>query len=202
MKALQYHRTLATVLSMIFLFLASASCQTGWGARPAQTLIQKRIVSLAKPAGSSGPSAIQTSYSQGCDGRGWCTDTSNGDGPRIRAAISRYSRWYSVRPRTETLASVMIRMKNDLQGPLYSDASKTILVQQIVNVFTGQVPATDSQTLQFLNIRKQCLEWAMTTAMSAGGAARDYRTQAVTNPQQWRPGMGLYRMDNAHAMII
>jgi hypothetical protein len=64
------------------------------------------------------------------------------------------------------------------------------------------VPATDQETLDFLGIRKQCLEWAVTTAVAAGGEAKGYSAAAVADPSRYRPGMALYRADRSHSMII
>jgi hypothetical protein len=199
-----------------------AMAQTGWGARPAQTPVQKYIVMLANAAAGrySGLSSIQIVGAQGCDVRGWCTDVAPGagdtyfagDGARVRAAIKRYAYWYASNPKTktETYQSILNKMQTiDLSDLQYSAATRSLLAQQIANLVLGTMiygqialPSTDNQTLQFLSVQKQCLEWAMTTAIVAGGAARNYSAAEVANPQSWRPGMGLYRRDRTHAMLI
>ena len=211
----QRMKQLALVL-LVCTFSSAAVAQT-WGSRPAQTTVQKNIVARANAANGqlSGQSTFQAG-SQGCDYRGWCTDVSTNDGARMRNAMKRYYTWYYAKAPKESLDSVKYKMKTtDLYGAsfdpqrLLDDASLVLLVNKIVETINYrialgpfQLPTDDQTTLNFLKIQKQCLEWAMTTAISGGGQARSYGAGAVTDSSKWRAGMGLYMIDKSHAMII
>lgn len=206
-------RTFLTIsIVLLDIGIGNAQSQPGWGLHPAETKVQGAIVVLAKDSAGklSGQSEIQQPRAQGCDARDWCTDTADGDGARMRSAIKRYYIWCFASRKTETLQSVTAKMKTiDLANSFYSDTTKTELVNKIVAVVNFKVavgpflsPSTDNDTLLFLAIQRQCLEWAIRTAIAGGGTARGYGATAVTNPRQWRPGMGLYRNDKSHAMLI
>ena len=179
----------------------------GWasqtGFRNAETSIQRAVRDAAlRPNGqSSGQSNTNGS---------WETDTAGGDGARMRAAISRYHNWYATNPtRRPTLDQIKAQMMLDFGGSAYDQTRRSMLVSQIVDRYNAavrlgpvRVPIAANDTLSFLGIRKQCLEWAMTTAISAGGQSRNYYAAGVTDPRAFRPGMGLYKNDHGHAMII
>ena len=77
-----------------------------------------------------------------------------------------------------------------------------MLVDRIIEEYNGSVPVDDDETLIYLGIQKQCMEWAMTIAIEAGGASRNYGNPGpLVDIEDVRPGMGYYRL-NFHAMII
>ena len=201
---------------LIILIVASALCmfsakaqaiKPGWssqtGFRNAETQVQRAIRDAALR--SSGQSSGQ-STTNGT----WLTDAADGDGRRMRAAISRYHNWYWTTPsRRVSLAQIKAQMATDFAGSAYDSLRRSMLANQIVDRYNAAVrlgpvrlPANDNDTLWFLGIRKQCVEWAMTTAISAGGRSKNYSAAGVTDPRAFRPGMGLYKNDRSHAMII
>jgi hypothetical protein len=192
----------------LFFAQSEASAQTpGWasqtGYRYAQTPLQRAIVAAAnRSVGQSSGQSVTGST-------GWLTDASDGDGARMRAAISRYAYWLYNQPSRYTLVQVKTQMVGDFAGSAYDSTRKQALVNRIVEKVNEAVqnrsfrqPTNDDDTLRLLGIRKQCLEWAMTTAISAGGYAKGYSAAAVTSPSSYRPGMGLYKTNRSHAMII
>jgi hypothetical protein len=174
------------------------SSQTGYHA--AETSVQRSIVAAASRAQGQ-------SSGQSTTGGTWLTDTADGDGARMRQAINHYQSWFWSNPRRLTLDQIRAQMMADLTS--YDFARKTALVSQIAQKYNDavrfgpvRVPTTDNDTLWFLGIRKQCLEWAMSTAISAGGLSKNYSAGGVNDPRAFRPGMGLYKQDKTHAMII
>ena len=178
----------------------------GWssdtGFREADTDIREHIVEAATNAisGSSGQSIATGSL-------GWLTDIANGDGERMRNAIRIYHNWRSGASYTgytdSEIRNQMITAFNDSE---YQDAHQGMLADRIISVYDGSVPQSvpenDEETLQYLGIRKQCLEWAMTIAHDAGGAAINFANAgASVSEAKVRPGMGYYNR-GIHAMII
>jgi hypothetical protein len=201
---------------IIILIVVSALCminakaqaiKPGWasqtGFRNAETPVQRSIrdTALRSVGQSSGQSTTNGT---------WLSDTAGGDGTRMRAAINRYQSWYWANTRTRvSLTQIKAQMTSDFGGSAYDATRKSMLVNQIIDRYNAAVrlgpvrlPANDNDTLWFLGIRKQCLEWAMSTAISVGGQSKNYSAAGVTDPRAFRPGMGLYRNDRSHAMII
>lgn len=193
----------------------TAAATAGWasstGYQAATTPVQRNVVRLANAA-IGGLSGFSVSDTQGK----WLTDCAEGDGSRMRSAISKYDRWY--RPNVKTrCASVMVPtivrkdMAASFSGSDYDPAQVSALVNQIINRYNSlacnssvTVPASDNATLAFLNIQKQCLEWAETIGRSAGGGARGYSAAGVASRSSYRPGMGLYKPDviSPHSVLI
>jgi hypothetical protein len=176
------------------------------GFRGADTVIRKNIVQAVNSVDGSlsGQSTVD-------DSLGWLTDIAGGDGQLMRNAIQIYSNW-----RTNSqyniggLPNIRIQMINAFTGSNYDDSHKGLLVDRIIaldptsaidDIVQGQ--SEDEQTLQFLGIQKQCLEWAMTIAHDAGGSDIYYNNadQSVSNARV-RPGMGYYNISGGHAMLI
>jgi len=205
-------RTLLIVATVMFAALATMdvtaqTARAGWasvtGFRGAETGVQRAIrdAALRGDHQSSGPSNTNGT---------WLTDAADGDGARMRSAINHYQAWYWLNPtRRISFDQVKVQMAGDFGGSAYDQTRRLLLVAQIVERYNQAVrfgpvrlPITDNDTLAFLEIRKQCLEWAMTTAISGGGRSKNYSATAVTDPRAFRPGMGLYRVDRSHAMIV
>jgi len=175
----------------------------GWasttGFKEADTEIRENIVELANNAigDPSGQSVV-------CSGECcWLTDTANNDGARMRDAIIIYRDWREDNPEEPLPEDIRNSMLAAFSDSDYLSAQKEALVDQIVNVHDGTVPTTDNETLQYMNVQRQCLEWAMFIANQAGGKRVNYgcsRQHSAINDNV-RPGMGLYNID-IHAMII
>lgn len=188
---------------------ATAGWASATGYQAASTTVQRNVVRLANAGvGSlSGASVLDT--------RGtWLTDCYGGDGGRMRGAIDKYDRWYrpNVKSRCASV-SVPSSVRNDMaasfNGSSYGSSQISALVNQIINRYnmlacnsSVAVPTSDNATLSFLNIQKQCLEWAETIGRSAGGGARGYSAAGVSSSTSYRPGMGLYRSDKTHSALI
>lgn len=178
--------------------VAGWASQTGY--KGADTTIRKRIVSLAlsQIGQSSGQSVLGK-------GSGWETDMAGGDGQRIRNAINTYAVWRKA-PGKKTLDTVKSEMRKAL-GSSYQASHLNQLVDRIMQVYQNNpnVPKDDGATLQYLGIRKQCLEWAMTVGLQAGGSSVNYHQAKAVSKADVRPGMGYYRIQRptmTHAMII
>ncbi|MER0441582.1 hypothetical protein [Emticicia sp. W12TSBA100-4] len=193
---------------------ARAAANTeGWASvtafRAASTSVQMNVVRLANAANGrmSGTSVTDT------QGR-WLTDCADGDGARMRSAIAKYDKWYraNVKTRCSTPvvpASVRTDMYNSFSGSAYDVTRRNALVNQTIARYNSfacnssvAVPSTDNATLSFLNIQRQCLEWAETIGRSAGGSARGYYATGVSSVANYRPGMALYKTDRSHATLI
>jgi len=169
----------------------------GWasvtGFREADTSIRDKIVRMAidQIGSPSGQSTVTGSL-------GWLTDIYNNDGARMRDAITLYHE----NKTNDQIRLLMIKAFNDSE---YEDLHKEILTDRIIEVYNNKVPQDDEETLQYLGIQKQCLEWVMTIAHYAGGAAKNYKNIGASVPNaKVRPGMGYYNEHNIypHAMII
>lgn len=186
--------------------IAGWSSKTGY--RSAATAVQLAIVSNASAAvgGSSGPSRVAPNGMAGA----WLTDVSGGDGGRMQSATQVYHKWYVSQPRASVMpSSVRNSMFQKFDGSVYGRTQKDMLINRIVEVynraaFSGPVsiPTNDQATLEFLGIRRQCLEWTASIALDSGGKAKNYSAPSVTNPADIRAGMGLFKTDKSHAMII
>jgi hypothetical protein len=204
--------TLSALGLLAVLIVASSStarAQTpkpGWASQTryhnAETSVQRNIVAAASRG-------VGQSSGQSNTNGTWLTDAADGDGPRMRQAINHYQGWYWSNPRRVTLDQIRAQMIADFAGSGYDASRKLTLANQIIQKYNDavrfgpvRIPTNDNDTLWFLGIRKQCLEWAMSTAISAGGGSRNYSAGAVTDPRAFRPGMGLYRQDKTHAMLI
>lgn len=181
------------------LLKAGWSSETGY--KWADTDVRRKIVQAAKDAiGKSSGESVVCTRKDAC----WQTDVENNDGARMRRAISIYDQWkQGVGYQGYTLAKVKSVMLNAFSGSNYTASSKNTLVNRIVSVYTtdSDMPTTQNDTLKYLGIRKQCLEWAMTIALKAGGVARSYKTSGSVAKSNIRPGMGYYNK-GTHAMII
>jgi hypothetical protein len=96
-------------------------------------------------------------------------------------------------------------MKNDLVAAPYDPALADWIAQSYdARARAGRfVPPTDLQgVLNFLQIRKMCLEWICDLVIITGGRSKSYGEAAVSNPRSYRPGMGLYMPYEPHSMII
>ena len=103
----------------------------------------------------------------------------------------------------------------DLVTKLMSDALSTyanskkdvraLIIERIMSINNRSMPNDDEGTLQYLGIRKHCLEWAMTIAIQAGGKSKNFRHGDTFISEDVRPGMGLYCKSGSggeHAMLI
>lgn len=181
--------------------------QTGY--RNASTQVQIRVVAGASYSGSTMQSIIDPSNK-------WLTDCAGGDGAKMRSATNIFASWYRTISNKcappATPSTVRNNMFNAFSGSAYDATRKNMLIDQIIARYrslscaspntTVATPTTDNQTLTFLQIRKQCLEWAETVGRNAGGQPRGYYAAGVTSPANYRPGMALYKTDHSHAMII
>jgi hypothetical protein len=200
-------KVLSAIVTLIVLTGAPVYANTeGWasqtGFRKAETAIQSRIASAARSAATGTPlSPFSTTYGS------WQTDTAGGDGTRMRAAINDYASLCYWRTGCN-VTQVRSKMFGEFASSLYGTTQKNELIDRIIGYFQSVrigppfIPSTDEQTLQFFGVRKQCFEWVQTVAVNAGGKSRAYGSTAVTDQSKMRPGMGLYRTDSSHAMVI
>jgi hypothetical protein len=90
----------------------------------------------------------------------------------------------------------------------YVDSRKDVralIIKRIMAMRNRFMPVDDEGTLQYLAIRKHCLEWAMTIALKAGGKSKNFNHGVPFTSQNVRPGMGLYCKSGyggEHAMLI
>ena len=176
----------------------------GWSSdthyREADSDLRESIVEAASNAiqGSSGQSRI-CERTDAC----WQTDMADKDGERMREAIRIYHEW-STGDQYINYTDTQIRdvMIIAFAGSNYPPAQQEMLVNRIIEVYDGSEPVGDDETLIYLGIQKQCLEWAMTIAIEAGGASRSYgKPGTLVDIADVRPGMGYYQL-SSHAMII
>ena len=78
-----------------------------------------------------------------------------------------------------------------------------MLVGRIITQYRNAnlIPENDQQTLDFLGIRRQCMEWAAAIVIQSGGTPKLQCTSRC-EPQDFRAGMLLLQNDHGHAMII
>lgn len=198
------------LIACIAVLAVNGNAQTpraGWasvtGFRNAETRVQRAIRDAAMRSDRQSSGQSNTNGS-------WLTDAAGGDGARMRSAINRYHAWYWLSPANRIgLDQIKIKMSGDFGGSAYDQTRRSLLVNRIVDQYNQAVrwgpvrlPNIDAEVLSFLGIRKQCLEWAMSTAIGAGGLPRNYHAAGVSDFKAFRPGMGLYRIDRGHAMII
>lgn len=89
-------------------------------------------------------------------------------------------------------------------NPKQKDVRRTIADWIISRVPKGTHINEAREVLSVLFIQKQCLEWAMSTAISKGGASVNYKSagsHGLTKDEVVTPGMGLYH-NLVHAMLI
>jgi Bacterial pre-peptidase C-terminal domain len=177
----------------------------GWssvtGFRKADNNVREAIVGAA--IATSGQSSGQSSQFEGeSDTGSWLTDIAYDDGERMRNAINVYDDWYKneVPYQDYNEDEIKLEMETAFSDSDYQNAQKTALVERIIAQYNVPVPSNEEETLQYLGIRRQCLEWAMTVAYSAGGNYVGYSASSVES-KKVRPGMGLYN-GRSHAMII
>jgi PA14 domain-containing protein len=183
----------------------AATSTVGWasetGYRYAETNLQRAIIAGARAAIGNSP--------QSTVNEAWETDTAGGDGDRMRSAIRRYDQWYKANPRTETLAQVQQKMIGDFDNPRYTLSSKQQLVQRIIAVYNNaaarppvRLPVMDNETLLFLGIRAQCVEFAKRVVLPLGGRNWTYQSAGLADSGNYRPGMILLMPSVPHAAII
>ena len=81
---------------------------------------------------------------------------------------------------------------------------RSIIAEKLISDKTGKVPSDNRNgVLSQLGIQKQCLEWAMTIAIKAGGKSINYQKSSKhsVDINNITPGMGIYH-EQRHAMII
>jgi len=178
----------------------------GWSSdtrfREADSDLRESIVEAASNAigGSSGQSRICI-RTDAC----WLTDTACNpgettcDGERMRDAISIYQAWSTGTGYSGyTHEQIRNEMIAAFAGSYYPSEQRGMLADRIIEVYDGgPVPGVgdDDATLVYIGIRKQCLEWAMTIAIEAGGASRNYGNPGpLVDRADVRPGMGYYRL--------
>jgi hypothetical protein len=137
--------------------------------------------------------------------RKWYTDFEAPDSilVAVNKAIGRYHAFRTLR-QGGTSTQVVAAMKNDL-GRLYDPALADWIAQSYDARASGGrfVPPTDLQgVLNFLQIRKMCLEFVCDLVIRAGGLSKAYPEAGVLDPRLYRPGMGLYEPTVPHSMII
>jgi hypothetical protein len=189
-------------LSPVTVHAATEGWASQTGFRNAETEIQKRIVSLARSqVGKLSPGS--TTYGP------WQTDTASGDGARMRNAINIYANACYFRTGCN-LTTVRSQMFGAFASSAYGSTQKNKLIDRIISYFDyfrthygpPLIPWDDETTLRFFGIRAQCFEWVQTQVKAAGGRTKSYSTSGVSNAASYRPGMGLYRTNATHAMII
>jgi hypothetical protein len=90
----------------------------------------------------------------------------------------------------------------------YANSKKDVrdlIIEKIMSINNEAMPNDDESTLQYLGIRKHCLEWAMTVAIQAGGKSKNFNDTETFLNENVRPGMGLYcksSFGGEHAMLI
>src|SRR4051812_44241147 len=99
-------------------------------------------------------------------------------------------------------------MNGAFSGSAYGAAQKTDLVNRIISQYDAKaargpvaIPTSDQDTLTFIGINKQCLEFCCAVATASGGTPKNYQSGTVGDPTKFRPGMGLYQ-PRTHAMLI
>lgn len=191
---------------------ATTMCKDGWssitGTCGPESPAQKAIVARATAAvgsGSGQSSECPTSQS-GC----WLTDADPppfpADGDLMRSALHAYFAWFRQNAKTRP---TLMYLQNNIMAPLMIHYNTTDARKMAMQMTSFACPATDpakwtnNQVLAFIAIRKQCMEWASTTATSAspGTVAQNYGAMPFPTPNRVRPGMGLY-IRQVHAMII
>jgi hypothetical protein len=162
--------------------------------------------------GTSGAS-IECTLVSGC----WLTDAdplpenpydgkySPSDGDLMKNALHTFYMWFFQNPKTRpTLASLQNTIASILTHYYPTDRQK-----MAVQMTTLACPASDPakwsyyQVMSFIGIRKQCLEWVITTVAAVPGTVPLNYGSAAAFPvsDHVRPGMGLYDIQH-HAMII
>lgn len=186
--------------------LTAVAATEGWasqtGFRNAETQIQRRVVDAARrQVGQLSPFSTTNGP--------WQTDTAGGDGARMRSAIKIYADRCYYRTGCN-VANVRSQMFGAFASSAYGSAQKNKMIDRIIEYFNWfkvhygppLIPWDDESTLRFFGIRAQCFEWVQTQVRSAGGITKSYSAQAVRDPKLYRPGMGLYRTNGSHSMVI
>lgn len=184
--------------------VTTSASPEGWASvtrfRYAETDVQRRIVaSVRNKIGQLAPYSTTNGP--------WQTDTAGGDGLRMRSAITIY--YQNCFRRSCNLTNTRAQMSAAL-GSVYGTAEKNALIDRIISYFSywqthaGPVliPSNDETTLTFFGIRAQCFEFVQREVLAAGGRTRATTTPGMTNAANFRPGMGLYRTNGSHSMVI
>ncbi|MFH1653378.1 MAG: hypothetical protein ABIE74_04905 [Pseudomonadota bacterium] len=178
----------------------------GWSSSTGYNLptagVKKDIVDLANDFVEQGAGQSEICTGGSC----WLTDVAGGDGQKMRNAIEAFDNWRKEHPEEAISDEIKVEMKNKFAGSSYGVNQKTSLVDKIISTYEGgnvDLPGSDDETLQYLGVRKQCLEWAMHVATSSGGNKINYQNTGSNSVDidDVKPGMGLYDLSN-HAMII
>lgn len=151
-----------------------------------------RDAALKFPTGSSGPSVPSPGQ--------WYVDTDGKDGARMREAIQLYDAWKTSDQGPEALPGVREEMIEALLGSGYGRSQGEDFCDRIAEVHgSGPLPTTDAETLDYLGVQRQCVEFANTVAIGAGGKYAGHA--ATTAPKaEARPGMGWSK--KGHYMLI
>jgi hypothetical protein len=148
----------------------------------------------------------------------WLTDVADGDGLRMRNAIDIYDMWKKNDPSYQKYKPKQIDqlMEGVFNKSNYLKSQISQLVSRIKETYDNgykPIPTNDEETLQYMGIQKQCLEWVMSIVDSAGGTSKNYQiaVQEGSIPRNSvRPGMGYYvytitkkgNIIGGHAMLI
>lgn len=165
----------------------------GWASethfRKADTTIRERIA--ARAISSSGHFSGNSIHDSSAV---YLTDIAYGDGQRIRDAMAVY------KDRNQVDNATTRRMMGAELDSYTNTHTKNLLVDRIIDTYSVPLPVTEQETLDRLGIQKQCLEWAVSTAIAGGGSAVGYSGSSVST-HLVRPGMGFYN-GNSHAALI
>ena len=179
----------------------------GWasvtGFRTTETRLQKEIARHAMTA--DGESSGQETLGD------WDTDADNGEGERMRNAINLLATFMAGRPSANIALDGRIEQQMKAQLSTFDVRRQQLLVDRMVDRWrfwsrrTGPNPfqfplRDDRHVLVFMGFNRQCLEWANTIAISAGGRSARWLSPGVSL-YAVRPGMGLFDAGH-HAMII
>lgn len=185
--------------------VAMSASPEGWASvthfRDAETDVQRRIVASARAkVGQLAPYSTTNGP--------WQTDTAGGDGSRMRSAINIY--YQNCFRRSCNLTNIRAQMFAAFAGSYYGTAQKNALIDRIISYFNyflthagpPLVPWNDETTLSFFGIRAQCFEFVQREVLAAGGRTKATSTAGIANASNFRPGMGLYRTNGSHSMVI
>jgi hypothetical protein len=190
------------------------SPKQGWASETnyhnAATNIRRAIVGGAKSyiGSSSGQSEI-CRRKDSC----WLTDTAGAEGKRIALAIQIYRKWSSSAEIPKpSLTETKKQMTHAFHKSNYGPSQKAFLIYRIMERYASWhweyqlTIETDDQVLRYLGVRRQCFEWAVHTAIIAGGKPKSYAASKKLKAREISPGMGYYYIyakgRGWHAMII
>jgi len=201
------------IISATLTVTSATSCKDGWASvthtcgpeSPIQRAIVAKALSFVAADSnpnqelSSGQSALCGSL-PGC----WLTDVAGPDGALLQESLHKYFDWLRT-PGTTPLSALQTDIQNTLANYAPRDAHRMAeyLTTQLPQPSSDPRSWSPSAVLNWLRIKKQCLEWVLTTAKAAAPSITmmNYLSQHFPISNRVRPGMGLYRYET-HAMII